>query len=116
MPFTRHAFERVGTAILETKTRPGHQVLDRAGDEHLTALGECGHARADVNGDAAELIADDLAFAGVQTGANLESRPSDALGDRAAGPHRASGTVERRQKAVPSPKTWWATLTSPLRA
>src|SRR2546427_6086512 len=68
MPFTRHAFERVGTAILETKTRPGHQVLDRAGDEHLTALGECGHARADVNGDAAELIADDLAFAGVQTG------------------------------------------------
>src|SRR5882672_11402612 len=100
MPLAGHALERVDPAIVESKARPGHQILDRAGDEYFTALGERGHARADVHRDASQLVPHDLALASVHAGANLDAEASYALGDRTARPHRARGTVERRQKAV----------------
>ena len=46
----------MGAAILERDARAGHEVLDGARDEHLAGAGLRRDARADVDGDPAELV------------------------------------------------------------
>ena len=42
--------------ILELNTRAGNQVLDRARDENVVSAADVGHARCDVNRDAAHVV------------------------------------------------------------
>ena len=65
-------------ALGEGEARAGDQVAHRLRHDDLAGLGLAGDARADVDRDAAELLTDDLAFAGMQAGADLAvsiSRP-----------------------------------------
>ena len=59
------------------EARPGDEVFDGGGDEGLVRLGLGGDAGADVDCDARDLVAVDLAFAGVEAGADLESELMD---------------------------------------
>ena len=43
-------------AILKVETGPGHQILDRAGNDNLTWFSLSDHACPDMNGDPADLV------------------------------------------------------------
>src|SRR5688572_15660093 len=100
VPVARNALERMDAAIPELEARPRHQVFDRVGHQDLAALRQSGHARANVDGDPTQLGANHFALAGVDTGTNVEAKPSDALGHGARSADRTRRTVEGRQEAV----------------
>ena len=56
-PVAGHAFELVRAAVLEFEPGPDPQVAQRAGHQHIVGPGECAHARADVYGDPADVVA-----------------------------------------------------------
>ena len=58
------------------------------------------HAGADVDGDAADVVADQLALARVEAGADLEPERADGVADRAGAADRAGRPVEGREEAV----------------
>src|SRR5262249_39540859 len=95
-----HAFERVLAAVGEVDPGADDEVLDGAGDEHLTRLRERADARADVDREPADVIADRLALAGVQAGAQLEPQSLQLVANRERAADRARRTVERREEAV----------------
>src|SRR5215210_148919 len=64
--------------------------------------------------DAADLLADQLAFTGVQAGPDLEVERPHALHDRARAPHCTSGAVEDREEAVAARVDLAATKTRQL--
>jgi hypothetical protein len=73
MPFAGHALELVSAALVKLKPRPDHQVAQRAGHEHVVRSCQCADASPDVHGDAADVVAANLALAGVQPGAHLDA-------------------------------------------
>ena len=73
------------------------------------APGQCADARADVHGDPTDVVATDLALAGVQPGAHLDAERLHRVADRHGAADRSLRTVEHRQKAV----TRRAHLTAP---
>jgi hypothetical protein len=90
----------VTAAISKAQARTRHQVLNRARHKHLACTGERRRARADVNGNAAYIIADHLAPAGVDPGPHLNAQRPDLVGDGASAAHAARRTVERDEHAV----------------
>jgi hypothetical protein len=58
-------------AVLEPQPRPDDEVLDGARREHLAGPCARHHPRADVDGDPGHVVANELALAGVQAGADL---------------------------------------------
>jgi hypothetical protein len=70
-------------------------------DEHLSGSGEAADARADVHCEPADVvIGEQLAFAGVQTSANLQAQVMDPVADRDRAADRAAGTIEHRERSV----------------
>ena len=70
-------------------------------DEHLSGSGEAADARADVHCEPADVvIGEQLAFAGVQTSANLQAQVMDPVADRDRAADRAAGTIEHRARSV----------------
>src|SRR5215212_11292550 len=67
-PLARNAAQRGATQILELDARSGHQIFHGAGDEHIAASGVRRDALGNVEGDAANLLREQLAFARVQPG------------------------------------------------
>ena len=59
-----------------------------------------GDARADVDGDSGNLVAEQLALARVQAGAELEPEVAGAVPDGERAPNRARRPVERGEEAV----------------
>ena len=86
--------------ILERDARPGHQVLDRSGHQDLVRVGQRGHARSDVHGDATDLIAHELDLSGVCPGPDLEPDAVHRIHDGTGATDRPSGTVEGRQEPI----------------
>ena len=73
--------------VLLTSTSPGR--------------GEAADARADVDREAADVvIGEQLAFAGVQAGANLQVEVTDPVADGGRAADRAAGAVEDSERAV----------------
>ena len=72
-PLARYTPQLVGSPVIELQSRTDHEVAKRAGHEDFTRSGERGHARANVHRDAADVIAADLTFAGVQPGSHLDA-------------------------------------------
>src|SRR2546427_199717 len=101
MPLVRYPLEDVQSPRFEPDARPGHEVLDGLGDEHLSGSGKGHDACADVHRDAGELLILDLAFPRRAAGPPLHPRCSNLIanGDRAL--DRASRTVEARKEATP---------------
>src|SRR5207244_1177224 len=81
-PAVRDALEIVLAALGEPQARSGDQVSHRARDEDLTGLRECGHAGADVYGEAADVVPAQLTFPDVQPGADLDSKFGDRVAHR----------------------------------
>src|SRR5215472_14831724 len=112
MPLSWDVLEAVDAPILESDSRAGHQVLDGVGDQDLARDRSGGHPRANINCQAAQLIADDVAFTGVHPGPNLYSQPkrlvahSACRADRAGGPIKGCdhSPVGRFNLAAPEPR------------
>ena len=87
-------------AIFEAEARADYEVLHGARDDDLARLGERGNPGADVYGDAADVVSDQLALAGVNPGAQCQAEPI-LIGDRgASAPDRAGRTIERGEETV----------------
>ena len=82
MPFSGHTFELYVTSVSEGQPGTGDQVLDGARNDNLIRLCLCGDARPDMNGNAADLPAHDLALAGMQSGADMQPQLPYPVADR----------------------------------
>src|ERR1700730_11890337 len=100
LPLTGHALQRVRTTILESQPRAGHEVLDRAGDQHFVGSRQRSDARANVHCQAGDRVALVLDFSHVQPRSDGHSKLTrcGSNGQRTA--HAARGTVEGSEKAV----------------
>src|ERR1051325_8392274 len=99
-PLAGHALQRGRPAILELEPRAGNEIAHGARDEHLSRARLTGDARADVDGDAGQLVADDLAFAGVDARPDLQPDTADGVDRRSGTANRARRPVEAREEAV----------------
>src|SRR5262249_26519528 len=99
-PLAGDAAQLMRAAIGEAQTRARDEIFDRTGHEHFTRTRARGDARADVHCDAAEIVADGFALAGVETGANLETERTDRVANRGRATNRACRTIERREESV----------------
>jgi hypothetical protein len=73
LPIAGHSLECLAAAISEPQTGARHQILDCSGNQYLASTCERRDARANVNGYAANVVTHNLAFAGMQSGANINS-------------------------------------------
>ena len=88
-----------------------HELDPRAGDEiphgrrhqHLARRRQGGHACADVHGDPADALLEELDLTGVNPSADLEPFLGSGCDDRLCAADRARRAVERRQEAVTGP-------------
>ena len=78
----RHALEFAGAAVAERDARADHEVLYRARDDHLVRAGERADTCADVDGHPADVVADELALAGVQARSQLDVQRSHLIRDQ----------------------------------
>jgi precorrin-3B synthase len=101
VPLAGYALELVSPAIVELEPRSDHEVAQRAGDEHVVRPGQCAHTCPDMYRDPADVVAADLALAGVQPGAHLDAERLHGVADRHRAPDRALRAVEHREEAVP---------------
>lgn len=72
LPDAGEPFELGSAGIAEPDLGSGDQVPDRARNEDLTRPGLSSDTRADVHGNAAELVTDELALPGMEAGPKLE--------------------------------------------
>src|SRR6185436_8716615 len=99
-PGPGHALERVLAAVGEADPGADDEVLDGVGDEHLARRRERADARADVDREAADVLADRLALARVEAGAQLDAELPHRVAQLHRAADRARGAVERREDAV----------------
>jgi hypothetical protein len=99
-PLAGDALELGDAAVLEVQVRAGDEILDRGGDEHLAGPGERGDASTDVDGEPGDLVACELALAGVQPGSHLEAELGDGGPDRRGAADGADRPVEAGEEAV----------------
>ena len=88
---------RSSNSIPEPETRS--RTVD--GDEHLVGGGS-GDTRPDMDGDPRDLVAEQLALAGVKAGPELEPQVVRAVADRHGTADRAGGAVEGGEEPVAS--------------
>src|SRR6266542_3488648 len=99
-PRLRNPLQLVSAAVFERDSGTGDEILDGAGDEHLAGPGERCDTRADVDGDAADLLVDKLALAGVQPGAHVEVEVPDPVAHCTGTANGARRPVEARKEPV----------------
>ena len=87
-------------ALPELKLRTRHEILNRAGNEHLAGEGRRRDARPDVHGDPGHLLADDLALARMNAGSDLDAEAPHAVADRAGATDSLRRPLERRKEAI----------------
>src|SRR2546428_4032572 len=93
-PLAWGTFERASAAVLELDPGAGHEVLHRAGNQRLPGRrGPCDPGR-DMDRQAPDVIAADLAFPDVHAGTHLQADRSRRVLDRASALDRASGAIE----------------------
>src|SRR5262245_47007473 len=95
LPVAGDALELVPSSVFEVDARADRQISDGARREDLAGPGERGDARRDMDGHAADVLADDLALAGVEPRAQVDPERPDGVADGPARLHGARGTVER---------------------
>src|SRR6266508_1166828 len=100
LPFAGDAFELVAAAVGELDVGPLHQVAHRARDQHLARTGKARDPRSDVHCDPGEVVATQLALAGVDAGADFQADVAGILGDGAGAFDGPSGPVEGGEEAV----------------
>src|SRR5207237_8053369 len=86
------ALQLRGSPVREVKVGAGDQVPHRRGDKHFARARERSNPRSDVDGEARDLVADELTLAGVQTGPDLEAKLPHAPATRLRPAHRTDRT------------------------
>src|SRR5215831_464611 len=86
--------------FLERQARACDEIPHGIGDEHLARTRQSSHACADVNGDATELLPNDLAFAGMAPGTYFDAERADARRDRLSAANGSGRAIERCEEAV----------------
>src|SRR5439155_14195487 len=99
-PFSGNSFERVRAATLEPNSGTGDQILDRMRDQDLGGLGQRRHPGCRMHGDTTDVVADELAFAGVKAGPYLDSEGVNGVADALRTAYRARRSVEPGQNAI----------------
>src|SRR5581483_1868225 len=99
-PRVGHALQLVHAAVLELDPGAGDEVLHRLRDDDLPGARARCDPRGDVHGDAAQLVAEPLALARMDTGADVDAEDAARVLDRAGAPDGAGGPVERGHEAV----------------
>src|ERR1043166_9790176 len=83
-PFTGDALERMDPGLGKGEAGTCNEILDRARHQDLAWFGLRHHARASMDGDAGDLVADTFALSRVEANAGLDAeashRVADALG------------------------------------
>ena len=82
MPLAGNALERAVATVCEA-TGAGDQILYGAGDQNFVRLSER-NTRADVDRDAADILAHNFAFAGVEASADFNPKLTDFVADGAS--------------------------------
>ena len=82
------------------KPEPATKILYRARHQHFVRTCERGNTRADVDRNATDILAHHLAFAGVETGTNFNSKLTDFVADGASTTDAACRAVEGGQNTV----------------
>jgi hypothetical protein len=93
-PLSGRALEGMRAARVELEPGPGDEVLDGARDEDVARVRRAHHPRADVDGDAANVVADELALAGVQARSGLDAELEKVVTDRTRAADCSRGAVE----------------------
>ncbi len=88
--------------MLELESRSGHEVFDRAGDEHLSGSGVRGHSSARVHGNTADALAAYFTLPRMEACPRFDAELPDRLVDGLSTPDASSGAVEGGQDAIPS--------------
>ena len=86
----------------EGDPRADDEIAHGPGGEHLARPGERRNPRRDVDGDAADVVADQLDLAGVKAGADLDAERGHVVGDR-RGRTRPRGSARRRSRGSRRP-------------
>ena len=100
VPLARDTFELVIAAVGECEAGSGDEVSDGAGYEDFAGLCQSGDTRADRDSYASDLAVGNFAFAGVQSGANLDAQFGDSFRNCLCACDRAGWAVEPCEKAV----------------
>src|SRR5438132_4332121 len=96
----RQALCHMSSAVVKTQTRPGNKIAHRIGDEDLASACHFGHARRDVDGDTANIVALNLDVAGMEAAAHIHAERAHSLDDRRGAAHGAGRPIKGREKAV----------------
>src|SRR5215218_4420321 len=99
-PCPGDALERVLAAIGEVDAGADDEVLDRVRDEHLARRRQRTDARTDVDGESADVVADRLALARVQTRAQLDAQIAHCVAQLERTADRPRRPVERCEEGV----------------
>ena len=91
----------MSASLVEAEARPGDQILDGSGYQHLARPSERRDARGDVDGDALHVVVGDFDLAGMEATADLNVEPTDRLDNGAGATHGTRGTVEGGKNPVP---------------
>jgi hypothetical protein len=96
-PAIGHALQLVLADVLERQPAPGDEVFDGLGHQDFGGAGQAAHAGSDVDGDASDLAVNDIALAGVEPGADLDSEWSYRIGNRSGTADRPGGRQSPRE-------------------
>src|SRR5437763_17207855 len=99
-PLAGDSLQRLAAPIGETQSRSRHQILYCTGHQNLARAGKRCNTRADVNGDAADVVADHFALAGVKSGTHFNAERPDFVSDGACAANAACRAVERGKKPI----------------
>jgi hypothetical protein len=100
MPLAGDAFELVYSAVVERQPGAADEVANGAGNEDLGGSSERADAGADVDCDAADVVAHLLHLAGMESGSDLDAEGFDRVDHGLGAAHRSRRAVKRREKAV----------------
>ena len=101
MPSARHALQLVLTAVGELHVRADHELLHGRGHKDLARSRLRADAGTDVDGQAAEVVSDRLALAGMDSAAQLDGEVADSLVSASA--QRIAIAGPSNAESAPSP-------------
>ena len=88
------------TGVVELDTRARDEVLYGPGSNHLARARRIHNARREMNGDAEYIRFSPLHLAGMQAGADLDTKRGHGFGDRLGAMDRARRAIKQDQKSI----------------
>src|SRR5262245_14525545 len=99
-PITNYTPEVIGAAIGKAETRSGYQILHRARGPHFVGFGLGQYPCRRVDGDAADVAADEFDLARMQAAADVDAETVHLAAGRAGAMDSARRAIEGGEEAV----------------